>query len=543
MQSLRSDSVTLSYGSTAVVNDLSVDIRDGEITTIIGPNGCGKSTLLRGLARLMRPAGGAVILDGQEIHRLPTRDVAKRLGLMQQQPAPPGGITVEDLVRRGRYPHQSFLQPPSRRDSELVDEALALTGTTDLRPRPVDQLSGGQRQRAWMAMAIAQETPLLLLDEPTTFLDIRHQMEIIELVQRLNIDAKRTIVMVLHDINEAARASHRIVAMKDGAIIREGVPAEVLDAELLSGLYGVECDIFRQPVTGLPFCLPRSAVVDDRPATPPAHDAAGFDIRSLCCGYGKSAVLGNVNLTLPPGKITAIVGPNACGKSTLLRTCSRLLKPSSGEVQLDGCDICKGSHRKLARKMALLSQGPTPPAGFLVEDLVAAGRAPHQSFFHQWRAEDETAINSALDRCGIAGLRYREIETLSGGQRQLAWMALALAQETPVLLLDEPTTFLDIAAQIDLLDLAWALNREEGRTVVIILHDLNMAARYADVIVALKDGEVIASGTPSEVVTGDILRSVFGIEATIINDPLTGAPLVMPIQAAGAETIDELLVG
>ncbi len=290
-QSLRSNHVTLSYGTASVVSDLSVDIRDGEITTIIGPNGCGKSTLLRALARLMRPAGGSVILDGQEIHRLPTRDVAKRLGLMQQQPAPPGGITVEDLVRRGRYPHQSFLQPPSKRDSEIVHDALELTGMTDLRLRPVDQLSGGQRQRAWMAMAIAQETPLLLLDEPTTFLDIRHQMEIIELVQRLNTDANRTIVMVLHDINEAARSSHRIVAMRDGHIIREGAPDEVLDTDLLSDLYGVECDIFRQPVTGLPFCLPRSSVVDDRPAAPPLHDSAGFDIRSLCCGYGKSPVI------------------------------------------------------------------------------------------------------------------------------------------------------------------------------------------------------------------------------------------------------------
>lgn len=532
MQTLRSDNVTLSYGAAPIVAGLSADIRDGEITTIIGPNGCGKSTLLRALARLMRPAGGAVILDGQEIHRLPTRDVAKRLGLMQQQPVPPGGITVENLVRRGRYPHQSFLQPPTGRDDVVVEEALRLTGIEDIRLRPVDQLSGGQRQRAWMAMAIAQETPLLLLDEPTTYLDIRHQMEIIELVQRLNREADRTVVMVLHDINEAARISDRIIALREGRILRDGSPAEILDTTLLADLYGVDCDLIPQPGAVTPYCIPRSAVVDDRPAAPPAPDATGFDIRSLCCGYGKSAVLDDVSLIVPPGKITAIVGPNACGKSTLLRTCSRLLKASRGDVQLDGCDVCRGSHRKLARKLALLSQGPTPPPGFNVEDLVAAGRAPYQSFLHQWRSEDERAVEFALERCAIAHLRDREIDTLSGGQRQRAWMAMALAQDTPVLLLDEPTTFLDIAAQVELLDLAWTLNREEGRTIVVILHDLNMAARYADLIVALKDGRVAAFGPAPDVLTSDLVREVFSIDATIGRDPLTGAPLVMPLQIA-----------
>ncbi len=532
MQTLRSDNVTLTYGAAPIVEGLSTDIRDGEITTIIGPNGCGKSTLLRALARLMRPSGGAIILDGQEIHRLPTREVAKRLGLMQQQPVPPGGITVENLVRRGRYPHQSFLQPPSDRDDVAVGEALRLTGIEDIRHRPVDQLSGGQRQRAWMAMAIAQETPLLLLDEPTTYLDIRHQMEIVELVQRLNREAGRTIVMVMHDINEAARVSDRIVAIRDGRILRDGAPDHVLDAELLGDLYGVTCDILREPISGAPFCLPRSAVVDDRPAAAPPAGATGFDVRSLRCGYGQSIVLDDVSLILPPGKISAIVGPNACGKSTLLRTCSRLLKASRGDVQLDGCDVCRGSHRKLARKLALLSQGPTPPAGFNVEDPVSAGRAPNQSFLHQWRAEDERAVDAAIERCAIAHLRDREIDTLSGGQRQRAWMALALAQETPVLLLDEPTTFLDIAAQTDLLDLAWALNRQEGRTIVVILHDLNMAARYADLIVALKDGGVAAAGPPADVLTPGLIRDVFGIEATIGHDPLTGAPLVMPLQVA-----------
>jgi len=544
MDTLRSENITLSYGANPVVINLSTGIRKGEITTILGPNGCGKSTLLRALARLMRPDGGSILLDGQEIHRLPTREVAKRMGLMQQQPIPPDGITVENLVRRGRYPHQGFLQPPSQQDTDAVENALRLTGIEDIRDRSIDQLSGGQRQRAWMAMAIAQETPLLLLDEPTTYLDIRHQMEILELVQRLNREAERTIVMVLHDVNEAARISDRIIALRDGQILCDGAPADVLDAPMLSSLYGIECDVFTHPLTGAPFCLPQSAVVDD--SAPPAlqPEATGFDIRSIRTGYGKRIVLDDISLSLPPGKITAIIGPNACGKSTLLRTCSRLLKANKGEVQLDGCDICRGSHRKFARKCALLTQGPTPPAGFLVEDLVSAGRAPYQSIFHQWRPDDERAVEAALERCAIGALRDRDIDTLSGGQRQRAWMALALAQDTPVMLLDEPTTFLDIAAQIELLDLAWALNRQEGRTIIVILHDLNMAARYADLVVALKDGRVVSSGTPDEVMTTETVREIFGIESTIITDPLTARPLVMPYSVTGSDTpvVEELLV-
>ena len=220
MSRLSSHNVTLGYGDDAkVVVDLSIEIPDGQITTIIGPNGCGKSTLLRALSRLMKPAEGQVVLDGQMIHSLPTREVAKRLGLLSQSGIPPEGITVEDLVRRGRYPHQSFLQPPSRKDEEAVDKAIDLAGMTELRKRAVDQLSGGQRQRAWIAMVLAQETELLLLDEPTTFLDVAHQLEVMDLVRDLNVHQGRTVVMVLHDINEAASNSHHLVAMSMSILI------------------------------------------------------------------------------------------------------------------------------------------------------------------------------------------------------------------------------------------------------------------------------------------------------------------------------------
>jgi len=534
MSRLVSENLTLSYGDNVIVKDLSLDIRDGEITTIIGPNGCGKSTLLRALARLMRPDVGDVHLDGQLIHQIPTREVARRLGLQSQQALSPQGITVEDLVRRGRYPHQSFFQPPTQQDEDAVDRALTMTGMDSLRKRNVDQLSGGQRQRAWMAMAVAQETPIMLLDEPTTFLDVAHQLEIIDLVRHLNEQEGRTIVMVLHDINEAARVSHRIVAMRDGRILRSGTPDEVLEPGLLNELYGIDCDVYPHYSRACVFCVPRSLLMKKRqaaasgPLTPPVVEPAGFTVDHLRTGYGKNTIIDDLSLDLAAGKMIAIVGPNASGKSTLFRSLARLMKSSAGTIRLDGRKIGDGSHKSLARRMALLSQGRVPPSGFTVEDLVASGRIPHQGIFRQWRAEDEAVIDDALDRCNLQELRHRDVETLSGGQRQRAWFGMSLAQDTPVLLLDEPTSFLDLAAQVELLDLARQLNREKGHSVLMILHDLNMAARYADIIVAMKDGAVVAHGAPVDVLTGDLLRDVFDIEAIMQIDPVTGAPMMMP---------------
>lgn len=523
---LSADQISLDYGDDPIITDLSLSIPDGAITTIIGPNGCGKSTLLRGLARLRPTRSGAVLLDGQEIHRWSTVEVARRLGLLGQQPTPPNGITVRELVHRGRYPHQSFFQPPTQKDHDAVAHALALAGVTDLQNRPVDQLSGGQRQRAWIAMALAQETPLLLLDEPTTYLDLAHQLEVMDLVKRLNREQERTVVMVLHDVNEAARVSDHIVAMKDGQIVGEGTPEEVLTQEVLAKLYGVRCDILREPRTGQLFYLPRSTVSPDRNGHHPITGA--LEASGVSAGYGKEPVVKDLSLSLPAGAITAIVGPNASGKSTLMRTCCRLMVPSGGVIRLDGKDVRKGSHRSLAKRLALLLQGAIAPAGFQVEDLVAAGRVPHQSLLRQWRREDEDAVESAMVRCDLCELRTRPLETLSGGQQRRCWFGMALAQDTPVLLLDEPTTFLDPAAQIGLLDIVRSLNREMGRSVVMVLHDLNLAARYADHLVVMKDGQVVAQGTPTAVVTPAMLREVFGVEAEIMADPRTGTPLVMP---------------
>lgn len=251
--------LSLGYGATPIVEGLTVDVAPGAVTAIVGPNACGKSTLLRGLARLMSPAAGQVILDGSDISRLRTKDVAKRLGLLPQSSIAPEGITVADLVTRGRFPHQTMLRQFSRADQQAVADAMAATGVTAIAGRPVDQLSGGQRQRVWIAMVLAQQTPLILLDEPTTFLDIAHQIELLDLFADLNDEQGCTIVAVLHDLNHACRFADEIIAMKAGAIVAQGNPADVITATLVEEVYGLECQVIDDPETGTPLVIPRAS--------------------------------------------------------------------------------------------------------------------------------------------------------------------------------------------------------------------------------------------------------------------------------------------
>jgi iron complex transport system ATP-binding protein len=251
--------LSLGYGATPIVDGLTVDITTGAITAIVGPNACGKSTLLRGLARLLRPSGGQVILDGTDIAQLRTKDVARRLGLLPQSSIAPEGITVADLVTRGRFPHQTMLRQFSRHDERAVADAMAATGVTAIAGRPVDELSGGQRQRVWVAMVLAQQTPLILLDEPTTFLDIAHQIELLDLFADLNHEQGRTIVAVLHDLNHACRFADEIIAMKAGSIVAHGDPSGVITASLVEEVYGLRCQIIDDPETGTPLVIPRAS--------------------------------------------------------------------------------------------------------------------------------------------------------------------------------------------------------------------------------------------------------------------------------------------
>lgn len=256
---LSGNDLTLAYDSRTIAEGLTVPIPDRSFTVVVGPNACGKSTLLRALSRMLKPVTGSVLLDGQDIGTLPAKQVARTLGLLPQSSIAPDGITVSELVARGRYPHQGLLRQWSRDDERVVTASMTATGVADLAQRPVDELSGGQRQRVWIAMALAQETPLLLLDEPTTYLDIAHQIEILDLCARLHREQGRTLVAVLHDLNHAARYATHMIAMRDGRVVASGPPEEVVTAELVEEVFRLPCRVIDDPETGTPLVVPAAA--------------------------------------------------------------------------------------------------------------------------------------------------------------------------------------------------------------------------------------------------------------------------------------------
>ncbi|SFB12214.1 MULTISPECIES: ABC transporter ATP-binding protein [unclassified Bacillus (in: firmicutes)] len=256
VQAIETKNLSLSYGDSIIIKELDLKIPKGEITVFIGGNGCGKSTLLRSIARLLKPKSGTVLLEGDAIANLSTKEVARRMAILPQSPVAPEGLTVLQLVKQGRYPYQSWLRQWSEEDEMKVEKALKATGLTGLKDRSVDSLSGGQRQRAWIAMTLAQDTDILLLDEPTTYLDLTHQIEILDLLFELNEQEQRTIVMVLHDLNLACRYAHNIVAIKDQKIFAEGKPETVINCSLVKNVFGMDCEVTMDPLFGTPMCIP-----------------------------------------------------------------------------------------------------------------------------------------------------------------------------------------------------------------------------------------------------------------------------------------------
>jgi iron complex transport system ATP-binding protein len=254
-----------------------------------------------------------------------------------------------------------------------------------------------------------------------------------------------------------------------------------------------------------------------------------FQSEGITAGYDDRTILHDVSLSIPNNKISVIIGANGCGKSTLLKTMARLIKPTSGQVTLDGKPINKIPPKQLARVLGLLPQSPIVPEGITVADLIGRGRYPHQSFLKGWTKQDYEAVAEAMEIMNITEFADRSIDELSGGQRQRVWIAMALAQQTDILFLDEPTTYLDITYQVEILDLLTDLNRKRGTTIVMVLHDINLSARYADHIFALQKGRLVAEGEPSDVITSTLIEEIFGLNCTVVSDPVSGSPSVVPI--------------
>lgn len=256
MQAIAAEKLTLSYGDSIIINELDLEIPKGEITVFIGGNGCGKSTLLRSIARLLKPHSGSILLEGEAISKLSTKEVARKMAILPQSPLAPEGLTVLQLVKQGRYPYQTWLKQWSVEDETKVNKALEATGIGHLKDRTVDSLSGGQRQRAWIAMTLAQDTDIILLDEPTTYLDMTHQIEILDLLFELNETEGRTILMVLHDLNLACRYAHNIIAIKDQKIFAQGKPENVINCGLVKNVFDMDCEVTIDPLFGTPLCIP-----------------------------------------------------------------------------------------------------------------------------------------------------------------------------------------------------------------------------------------------------------------------------------------------
>lgn len=256
MVRLMTSKLDIAYEDRLIVEDLNIQIPQGQITALVGANGSGKSTILKTMARIMQPKAGAVLLDGKSIHKQSTREVAKQLAILPQTPTAPEGLTVTELVSYGRFPYQKGFGSMKAEDKEKISWAIEATGMMDFHDRPIDQLSGGQRQRAWIAMSLAQDTEILFLDEPTTYLDMAHQLEVLQLLEKLNATSGRSIIMVVHDLNHASRYAHHMIAIKQGKAVAEGSPVEVMTCDVLRNVFGIEADIVVDPRSGVPLCLP-----------------------------------------------------------------------------------------------------------------------------------------------------------------------------------------------------------------------------------------------------------------------------------------------
>lgn len=536
---IAAEGLTVSYAKNGDPIIDGIDLRIGEgVTALIGPNGCGKSTLLRAMSRLMRPTHGSVVVDGQRLARMSPKAVARLIAVLSQHGTTISGLSVRDVVGKGRYPYQGLFQPHSRDDVQAVDDAIEQCGIHGLADLPMESLSGGQQQRAWIAMTLAQTTPIVFFDEPTSYLDIGGEQRVLDLVTAIAARGIR-VVVVLHDVDAALKIADTIVVMREGEIVVSGPSPDVLSPEVHSNVFGLDCQFING--TRRTVLVPHlGGGVKETPdhdvrGLAPKGSAGGATVAihasALATGYPGTEVSRGLHVSIPKGAITGVIGPNGCGKSTLVRTLTGIMPPVAGSVH-----VCTGRGQapleqltatQRGRLISVLSQKPEPLEGFNVEDVVVAGRHPHGKGLHRWRQEDHAAVREAMELCDVWALRHQPISQLSGGQRQRVWLARALAQNTDILVLDEPTTYLDRAHQVALMEAVAKRNAEAKTTVLMVLHDINLAARYCHHMLAMSGGEIVADGKPQDVLTAQRIGQLFDASVDVLD--VDGSPVVVPV--------------
>ncbi|WP_053228025.1 ABC transporter ATP-binding protein [Spirochaeta cellobiosiphila] len=516
------------YGQKQIIKELNQRISSGEITCLIGPNGSGKSTLLRAIAKLLPMKQGYIYLNGKDISQYKPSEYARKLGFLPQISSQQIQTTVKELVKRGRYPYMGIFQNLQDSDEVAINKALSIAGLMELADKPIDELSGGQRQRAWIAMALAQDTEILLLDEPTTYLDINHRHEILQLIDDLCHIENKTVIVVLHDLNEASLLAHNVIAMANGDVMAFGKGNDIFNSSLMSRLYSTACEEYK---TNAPNNLPIILPINNQTIQKSTDDSfpSSLTFNNVKLGYGDQTIINELNLEIKQGTITVILGPNGCGKSTLLKGLIADLHPQSGEILLNNIDTRTLNAHKRAAKIAMLYQQEDLPEYCSVIEYVQLGRYRHNHWYDQWNRTDRALIDEALSTVNMLEYKKTDIHSLSGGQQQRVRFARLLVQQSDMIVLDEPTSFLDLKSQVDVLECVKKLNKTFGTTVIMVLHDPWQACRYADEVILMNNGSVTNYGKVKSVLSPKALTDLYNVPWIDLGKE---APLLMPYHTA-----------
>lgn len=500
--------LTSSYGGSDIIKGITHNFPRQSISCIIGQNGCGKSTFLKTLSKMLNNYNGSIYISSKDINKMSSKDIALKLGFLTQSSEAHKGLTVYDLVSRGRYPHKGILQINSPKDKEIIENAIKLTELKDIKHKNLDEISGGQKQRAWIAMIVAQDTDILLLDEPTTYLDIHHREEVIRLIKKLKDSYNKTIVAVLHDIYESQLLSDYIIGIKEGVIIRDGKSIDVINKEFLEELYEVQCDEYK--LEDKSYFLPNVELINSKNNNTNSSDI--YRISNLNLSYGKHNVLKNINLNFKKGLIHSVMGINGSGKSSLIKAMVRDNKLVNGELILSNKNLETYSNKELSLQVAYLPQEEELPNGFTVEEYVNLGRFSYNRWYKQWTKDDKRVVFESLKKVGAEKYIDSNLMNLSGGQQQRVRIARLLAQNSDTLFLDEPCSFLDIKGQKEVLDCIRDISINEKKTVIMILHDPWQATLYGDELHIIDNNRVKFSGKKEEFINYKNLKDLYKLE-------------------------------